>query len=572
MVHRSKLLDLCIKFEIDFWLEREPDPYKYAQTLPEDERLNAERQLAELKAKLSDLHLDLIVRFQKDADSWTTQDRKQFFNSIAQSNSFDLPPIPADGDSSLRDRLSRLTHIRVEGIVGSLARNDIEVRLKQTGRVPTPQEILRRFAGLGDVTPIYREGCKLLRANQWRYVRKSKKLGEGNTAIIYRARDTELGRDVAMKRLKDSAPEKWGRFIDHEARTIARLAHPSIPVVFGVGRDGDRPFFLMEVLPDRRFEDEINDFHERRRFASQRSIHRRNESFHRLLRRFISVCNVVAYAHSYNVCHRDIKPRNILCDAYEQTYVIDWGFAWNWQERDAAEGYRAGTPDYEAPMADDMGAIATAVPGDVYSLGATLYHMIAGRSPFNNVGTKHVYRALKTLALTPLGPDERELVDKAMEERGDNMLVAGVRGSVVDSAGIADQVQQLKRLLLRELRFPAPEPRRAAVDPELQSICAKAMAYHPVRRYESAAALAQRLDRWLADSADPEYARWPIRHPLIWYRRNPKIHKTLRRTMSITLLVLIVIAVYKLDVVDPLTVKKWVSDVQVRLAELLRNR
>ena len=123
-----------------------------------------------------------------------------------------------------------------------------------------------------------------------------------------------------------------------------------------------------------------------------------------LLRRFLDVCNAVAYAHSRGVLHRDLKPSNVMLGPYGETLVVDWGLAKVVGRPDATSteltlrppsgsdvlatraGVAIGTPSYMSPeqARGDLDRLGPA--SDVYSLGATLYHLLTGQAPFDRRG------------------------------------------------------------------------------------------------------------------------------------------------------------------------------------------
>ena len=168
-----------------------------------------------------------------------------------------------------------------------------------------------------------------------------------------------------------------------------------------------------------------------------------NWRFRQLLRRFIDACNAVAYAHSRGVVHRDLKPENIMLGRFGETLVVDWGVAKLLADAldDADEtldrsreevpsddlsltrpGSTIGTPQYMSPE-QAAGELSRVDPAsDVYGLGATLYCLLVGHSPF-------------------------------------------------PSGDVADVLNRVRRGV-----FPAPRRLRRSIDPKLEAICLKAMA------------------------------------------------------------------------------------------------
>jgi serine/threonine-protein kinase len=139
---------------------------------------------------------------------------------------------------------------------------------------------------------------------------------------------------VALKELQDHHADhstSRARFV-FEAEVTSNLQHPGIVPVYDLGTYPDgRPFYAMRFIHGRSLEEEIRRFHEAdtpSRDASERALALRN-----LLRRFVDVCNAVAYAHSQGVIHRDIKPANVMLGEYGETLVVDWGLAKEMGER-----------------------------------------------------------------------------------------------------------------------------------------------------------------------------------------------------------------------------------------------
>lgn len=327
---------------------------------------------------------------------------------------------------------------------------------------------------------------------------------KGGLGAVYVAHDEELHREVALKEIQGrhaDDPKSRSRFV-LEAEITGGLEHPGIVPVYGLGQYADgRPFYAMRFIRGDSLKEAIERFH--RLDQTARDTGEQTVEFRKLLQRFIDVCNAIAYAHSRGVLHRDLKPGNIMLGKYGETLVVDWGLAKPVSQRDenrsaeepplqpasasgSAEtlpGSALGTPQYMSPE-QAAGRLDLLGPAsDVYSLGATLYCLLTGRTPF---------------------PDSDVVAVLQKVQRGD---------------------------------FPPPRQVKRGVPPPLEAICLKAMSLKAEQRYESPRELANEVEHWLAD--EPVMAhREPIRARLgRWGRR----HKTLL-TASAVLLITAVIA------------------------------
>ncbi len=143
-------------------------------------------------------------------------------------------------------------------------------------------------------------------------------IGRGGVGVVYKGRDQDLGRDVAMKLLRPeyaNRPEILERFVE-EAQIGGQLQHPGIVPVYDLGlQHGERPYFAMKLVKG-----ETLDAILQRRQGPE-------EERRRLLGIFEQVCQTVAYAHARRVVHRDLKPQNVMVGSFGEVQIVDWGFA-----------------------------------------------------------------------------------------------------------------------------------------------------------------------------------------------------------------------------------------------------
>jgi serine/threonine-protein kinase len=279
----------------------------------------------------------------------------------------------------------------------------------------------------------------------------------GGLGALYQARDESLARDVALKFLGESFVKNDGmkRKFEVEAIVTGGLDHPGVVPVYGLGETWDgRPFYAMRFIEGNELQDEIDRLH---------GDGLSRLGLHRLIGSLIAVCRTVAYAHSRGVIHRDIKPQNIKIGKFGETILLDWGLAQVFQ-RDpssvsvstvsvvqgahkvaAGKDGGAGTIGYMSPEQLGEHPADPSPATDVYSLGATLYHILTGRPS-----------------------------------------IAGENCSTIRGRIIAGD-------------FPAPSKLRSDVPKALEAVCQKAMARDAVDRYRTATELADDLQRWVAD-------------------------------------------------------------------------
>ena len=346
--------------------------------------------------------------------------------------------------------------------------------------------------------------------------RKVRDHAEGGLGIVFVARDEELNREVALKEIQGrhaDDPDKRARFMI-EAEITGRLEHPGIVPVYGLGcYDDGRPFYAMRFIKGDSLKDAIAAFHADETW--KRNPGARALALQKLLRRFLDVCNTMAYAHSRGILHRDLKPANVMVGKYGETLVVDWGLAkaTGRSDRDDSSpppestmlapssggssetlpGTRVGTPAYMSPE-QAAGRLDLLGPAsDVYSLGATLYTLLTGQRAITGDDLQEIYRKI---------------------EHGD---------------------------------FPRPRVSSPWLDPALEAICLKAMALRPLDRYPSTKALADDVERWLADEPVTAYREPWARKARRWRRK----HRTaVTSTVAVAAVAAILLCVYAWQRID----------------------
>ena len=216
-------------------------------------------------------------------------------------------------------------------------------------------------------------------------VRPHAKGGIGKVSV---ALDVQLNREVALKELLEEHLEKRdsrSRFLV-EAEVTARLEHPGIVPVYGIGLNAQgEPFYVMRFIKGESFKEAVQQFHKGRGPRSGRSSLR----FQQLLRSFVNVCYTIEYAHSRGVIHRDLKPSNVILGKYGETLVVNWGLAkcvGKHEKRvvqdeatirpsshsgstDTIAGFAVGTPAFMSPEQAEGETSHIGFASDVYGLG-----------------------------------------------------------------------------------------------------------------------------------------------------------------------------------------------------------
>jgi len=391
-----------------------------------------------------------------------------------------------------------------------------------------------------DRTGTYSVGSATSDGQRFRILRPH---AQGGLGAVFVALDNELNREVALKQILDhhaDNPASRQRFLI-EAEITGGLEHPGIVPVYGLGTyAGGRPYYAMRFIKGDSLKEAIKRFHgepsrasagrdshgepgrvsagsqsttgshARTRSAKTRGADASPLAFRKLLRRFLDVCNAIDYAHSRGVIHRDIKPANIIVGKYGETLVVDWGLAkplgrvepgLESGERtlvpssasgsaETLPGSALGTPAYMSPEQASGELNRVGSRSDVYSLGATLYCLLTGRPPF-------------------VSEDIGELLGKV--KRGE---------------------------------FVPPRSLDPTIDPALEAVCLKAMALRPESRYATCRALADDVERWMADEPVTAWREPFTRRARRWARR----HRTVVTSLTAAVLVALAGTALVLDV------------------------
>src|SRR5436853_1452099 len=250
---------------------------------------------------------------------------------------------------------------------------------------------------IGDAEPLSRVPCpacgeRVRIARSFNHFELRETLGTGGMGTVYRARDTQLDRDVALKLLRKDLGPEYANQLQQEARITASVNHPHVVQVFSFGRDYDQYYLVMELL-DRGTLDDI--------IAEKKKL-----SEEEVLRAGIEVARGLRAAYKKGLIHRDVKPANILFNDDGMAKISDFGLAGIVEPHAQTSGAIWGTPYYVAP--ERLNNQPEDFRSDIYSLGATLFHAVAGRPPFDGeTMSASELRALKNnpLKLKDVAPE-----------------------------------------------------------------------------------------------------------------------------------------------------------------------
>lgn len=297
------------------------------------------------------------------------------------------------------------------------ARPGLERCLKTllSSRTPGPLQLVRPGSRLGRYT-VERE------------------IGRGGMALVFLARDGELGRAVALKVLRPGLALEANhrdRF-RREGQAMARLNHPNVVAVFEVGEQDGLDYLAMEYVPGPSLEsvrqalptERLPSAEELAAALGAPALARTHGEFEPLMAHlFGELCAGLVAAHEVGLIHRDIKPANILIHSGGRPVLADFGLAQ--ADGDSAlslSGTTLGTPHYMSP--EQAHLVSAAIDGrtDIYSLGATFYELLGGQRPYEGDSVFEVFQAIRARPPAPLrqvnkglSPDSEAVCQRAMQ-------------------------------------------------------------------------------------------------------------------------------------------------------------
>jgi serine/threonine-protein kinase len=286
-------------------------------------------------------------------------------------------------------------------------------------------------------------------------------IARGGMGVVLKGQDIELGRDVAMKVLRDEMvkrPEVVQRFVE-EAQIGGQLQHPGIVPVYELGLgEGRAPWFTMKLVKGRTLtallEEGPGD--EARR--------------HRLVSIFASVCQTMAYAHSRGVIHRDLKPSNVMVGAFGEVQVVDWGLA-------KVLGQGGVVDDAKSVKDSRVSVIATIRSTD------TATHSLAGS-------------VLGTPAYMP--PEQAQGFVENLDERSDVFSLGAILCEILTGKPPYAGEEQLDQAARADLRDAHARLDASGADAELVAIAKECLRPSPAARPRNAEIVASRVDAHLA--------------------------------------------------------------------------
>jgi serine/threonine protein kinase len=317
----------------------------------------------------------------------------------------------------------------------------------------------------------------------------SEVIGVGGMGIVYRARQAELERPIAFKRLIDAPTEEMRARFVREARLTAQLDHPNIvPVhLLDPGSDGEPSGYAMKLVEGKTLSTLIREARERvergDKLGDEHSLDTR-------LEHFLKVCDAIAFAHDRGVIHRDLKPANVMIGSFGAVYVMDWGIA---------------RPIGRAGAADDVPRVAHAAASSGGAGELTRYGALIGSPQY-------------------MSPEQAQGKNDELDGRSDQYALGLLLHELVSLIPAVNAPSELAAVeaATRGEKTPlhALDTKPGRAPKELRAIVAKATALSPDARYPSVRELADDVRRFLHGDAVHALPEGPLGRLLRFMSRH----------------------------------------------------
>lgn len=292
------------------------------------------------------------------------------------------------------------------------------------------------------------------------------RIGQGGMGEVFEVFDTILQRNIALKILKKAlAPESIESFI-REAQITSQIQHPGVVPIYDIGVLPDkRCYFTMKKIDGETLSHHIKDLHssiQNNKWGTTSS----GWSLRRLISVFYRICQTIGYAHSNGVIHCDLKPANLMIGEHGEALVLDWGIARVLS--DIKDYSIEGTPAYMAPEQAQGLTHLIGKQSDVYALGAILYNILSGHSPYVGKTSRHVLEQVRQHPPPPLHLSSKGNENTPFSELLGDVAVQSIEGKLLPKG--------------------------------LVEICTKAMERPCELRYTNGSDMANALQQWLEGS------------------------------------------------------------------------
>lgn len=265
------------------------------------------------------------------------------------------------------------------------------------------------------------------------------KLGQGGFGAIYKAEDALFNdairavKEMSMRGMNTQETQDAIEAFRNEAVLLANLSHPNLPHIYDHFEEYGRWYLVMDYIDGETLEKRLEKAPAGKLPVAE------------VIEIALQLCNVLAYLHSHQppIIFRDLKPDNVMMTDDNHLYLIDFGIARFFKPGQARDTVNLGTPGYAAP--EQYGRMQTTIRSDIYSLGATLYHLLSGTNPGL---TPFLFLPLELDPLLPGNPELEALIMQMLEMKEDKRPV--------DTEVVTQELQRIQKIyqLHQDSTFP----------------------------------------------------------------------------------------------------------------------